>query len=806
MIKNRGLITATWLGVIAGCIGWVTTVSAQVTIQIVNDSGVPDASVFVKVPGKLSDTDTNHIPITPTNLFVDINNTNPPNPVSIALSNLTPVSQLVSPNSGTTNPIYSFQADYIASGSIYFTYRTPFIFTNALQPSPPPDSAGNAYRYDYAELSISDTNAANNAMDVTYVDKFGIPLQLEWFHGTNLVAGSYVYASTKTLADLFASNNLAAAVFSLNASNISSGWQYTGPDSYTNFARILAPQKVSGTSTSVAPYPSINGYLNSLVGKPFALNGASPQAGFYYVGYQASVATNASGWVFTLTYDSNNVPAFDSALITGVQYTNTLSFTVSNSNASQYIYGAPVGPNLYSVNGSLVTSDTGGTYPVETWMIGDVLSAINYGFWNGNYGNNSEQWYSEVEWTSFPFGWARPTDDGNYNLYAALIYYNSDPYSFAFSERITPDVLLAPANGDTVRITILPDDRLDSPVVSTSMITSDSITLNWNPVPGATNYQVNVLRPLGYAPVNVSSNSYPLSGLSAGTPYVMSVQALGTANGNPIITPARPVYATTTGTNSPATGSFSQIQISFGAADPFYQLGKVLINGSELARTNWVVGDKITCSVAQGTNQLLVTVCDTNGGLVFNDWLQFVIAPSFLFTNTATNGSGTTFTFTTTNSAISDIVLFGQKHSQPAPQVTGGWPPAGNGDIGPIIPANGDMYVTNYTGSATNFIINPANNTLSIGLSYVPAETRKFAPVTTIGPAGTFVTISNVAALPEGGIQFTFDVPAGTNYVIEASSDLKSWQTNSTGIGQAGGESYTNVAGANAMQFYRIKL
>ena len=43
---------------------------------------------------------------------------------------------------------------------------------------------------------------------------------------------------------------------------------------------------------------------------------------------------------------------------------------------------------------------------------------------------------------------------GYYNAYAALMYYNADAYTFAFSERITPDVGMAVENGDVVRITI----------------------------------------------------------------------------------------------------------------------------------------------------------------------------------------------------------------------------------------------------------------------------------------------------------------------------------------------------------------
>jgi hypothetical protein len=269
--------------------GLVDPLSAQVTFEVVNDSGKPDSSVYIKVPGRLW-ADAKGGPMFPTNLFVNIADPS----VSAAAATAIPLStlatnysaapyEMVSTISGRTNKVYSFQCDFVASGSVYFCYDKPFVFTNALQPSAPPDSAGNALRYDYAELSINTNTPENNAVDVTYVDKFGIPLQMEWFSGSKLVSGSYVYLSTRTLVEQFAVAGLGQAVFSLTTSNIAPGWQYTGPGSFTNFARILAPQKVSGTTPSVAPYRGVAAYLNSLVGSSnsFQLNGASPQKNYH---------------------------------------------------------------------------------------------------------------------------------------------------------------------------------------------------------------------------------------------------------------------------------------------------------------------------------------------------------------------------------------------------------------------------------------------------------------------------------------------------------------------------------------------
>ena len=83
--------------------------------------------------------------------------------------------------------------------------------------------------------------------------------------------------------------------------------EYAGTNSYTNFARILAPQKVSGAGHSVAPYPSVTNYLNSLAGsgQAFWLNGAAPHGLYIYVGYVASVTTDPDGWLVTLANGPN---------------------------------------------------------------------------------------------------------------------------------------------------------------------------------------------------------------------------------------------------------------------------------------------------------------------------------------------------------------------------------------------------------------------------------------------------------------------------------------------------------------------
>ncbi len=807
--------------------GFNQTASAQLNIQIVNDSGLADTNIYIMVPGAKTGES-----LKPQSLFVDKNSgTNTAVPLSSLATNGTAATfQITSPISGNTDKVYSLQANYITSGGVYFIYNHPFTFKNGTTPSPAPGAGNGAsgYRYDYAELSFLGGNV-NNDVDLTYVDKFGIPLQLEWFHGTNtaktnLLAGSYVYDSTKTLANLFAANGFANAAFSLTNTgtangNITPGWQYTGPASYSNFARIVSPEKANSLGSSVSPYPDVTNYLNFLTTNPFVLNGYSVQGGsttitngakqiittnylYYYLGYQVSVATNANGgWTFTMTYNSSLLPtnynlSLMGASTTGttatnvnvpLQYLQTIAFSTPNMTtntnslcAGAFIYGAPVGTN-YTVNGLPVTDTTHPSYAVEAWMIGDVLSSLNFGFAGGIYGSNSEEWYSpHISWASYPYGWAQsspynnPTN-GFFDPYAALMYYEADAYTFAFSERITPDVGMPVENGDTIRITILPDDRLDSPIpeVQTNLTTSSSITLAWNAVTGASSYQVNVLRPLGIPSVTTTATTCAFNNLIPGAPYVMSVQAVGTNNGNRIITPARPITATTAGTYNTVTGNLVGVNVTLaGVADAFSQVQAAYINGIELLpQTNgsWVTtnGGYAFWMAWPGTNQVPVEVVDQNNNVVFDDWATFVLSQPI------TNQSGT---YTT---KISQINFYGQ--------LTGTTPTFA-----------GDPGIKGHT-------IPSGDNSAVIGLVYTPTEIRKTNPLNVIVSAPSSVLISGVASLPGTGIKFNFTIPGGTNYVIESSTDLINWQTNSTGIGTGSQQSYTNAM-ANPAQFYRIKL
>lgn len=623
MIAVRRVLTP-WtralLGAVFLCTGTLQALAQTgVLFEVVNDSAEADTNVFIKVPGyfwSASKTNT----VSQADLFVNLDtNQVSASYTSIPLTSLETAGTLVSTVTGRTNRVYTFRAYDVKSGQIVVSYGRPFDFAGGKTPNPAPNQVGSDLRFEYAEFSIEDgTNDVYNAVDLTYVDKFGIPLQLEWFRGASsagaLVNASYTYVSTKTLVDRFRSLGLQNAVFSLDGTNMTPGWRYTGPDSFGQFARIIGPSKINGgIGDSVAPYPDASHILNAAAATSgFTLNGDAPQGGYNYLGYTVTVVTNASGWELNLVYTPALVPAYSAAVLNGAPYTNTLTVDFPQSQANYLLFGAPVGPTFYRINGAGVPDSTSATYPVETWMIGDVLSALNFGFVGGRYGTNSADWYSKLDWTHFPFGSARGTNDGLYNPYSALLYNATDGYGFAFSERITPSVLLNPLTGDTVRMTILPDVMLDAPNPVVGAVTSNSIALQWKPVAGATGYEIRVVRPDGIAPVTTTDTSVVLTnGIGAGQPYFFTVQAVGVAaNGNRLVTPARPIQVITPGSPSDAAGSIPVV-VSFNTSDPFASIQSVAIGKQSLSSGG---GGSVPLSLSPGDNWIPVQVMGVSGG------------------------------------------------------------------------------------------------------------------------------------------------------------------------------------------------
>ncbi|MEI6033078.1 MAG: fibronectin type III domain-containing protein [Verrucomicrobiae bacterium] len=690
-LRNHGGILAFTAGLLAAV---ALQLHAQQTngilLEVVNDTGIPDSQILFQFTGKTTEKPASitNAAVLPTNAFTSTDQvygsgTNVPLTTLASDNPAGSTYTVVSPTSGNANTVYPMYVSYVQSGQIYFQFGgTPYNnYNNANNtPSANPTTGYLGYspnRFEYVEMSFMPTNSTDSttpsAADMTYVNKFGMPVQLDWYDSTNtnsraLINSSSVLLPTKDLVAAFQALKLSAAVYGFNGNNstqTSTGTnqvvfptslypRWTGADlptgqSYTNFARVINPYSLYATAAAgTYPYPSLSYYLNSLTNTPFQLNGAAPQGTYWYAGYNVTMSTysdtSSAGWKIKMEY-GGSVPANLNSSLFGIgksQYTDTLEWKIPYAGATFTIFEAPSAPSNFYKNGVLNPSPNA----VESWMLGDVQTAITAGYWGGT-STNSENWYITkpfVPPAPGPFALARATNDGNYNLFASILYANTDGYGYTYAERFTPSVLIAPCKGQTLRITLLPDSRLAAPQVTTSNITTSSITLNWPAVSGASQYMISTVRPLNVAPVTIpSATSYTVPSLTAGQPYTFIVQAQATnaANSNLVSSSYRPVSTSTLGTPTTATNNGTiAVRLSISPlSDPFQRVDSVYFNGTTYpgCNGNGTSGATSVDFMANpGTNQLPIAVYDTNSSPVFFDWLTFVIN-----TNSATTASVT---------------------------------------------------------------------------------------------------------------------------------------------------------------------
>jgi len=155
----------------------------------------------------------------------------------------------------------------------------------------------------------------------------------------------------------------------------------------------------------------------------------------------------------------------------------------------------------------------------------DLVAGFDFGYVGGKYGSNSADWYGTTPFHP-PYACARNTDDGFYNKYASIIAANSDAYGFPFSDRNQQVQVALNSAVKTLRITILPDDILDAPIIQSTTPTSHSLMVKWARVTGATDYTVSVSPPLPTQTFDAYNlTTYLIPNLNPGTPYTVSVTA-----------------------------------------------------------------------------------------------------------------------------------------------------------------------------------------------------------------------------------------------------------------------------------------
>ncbi len=489
-----------------------------------------------------------------------------------------------SPYSGQQRPVYTFSMSSVSSGNLYFSYKSPVAY---------PTAPTVAERYRFQSLEFSYSNAISSNGDLTSIDFYGIPLELQTF-----APGDTVFQYPLDRVSYYTSTASLLKAFTAVDANLSYAFMRTdgapfnpATDSFADFARIVGPNQLAAPGTSPIqwppgvpagytgvwpppqgspwPYGSFADYLDSLVAANYTFvesdNAVISAYTFYYTGSIAG--SRATGYTITLIGGSREDP------------TITLSLPPQDTAKGGFdfaIYGVPQNCRTLQVSGMDCTDANVAslTNSVYGWIQADVISALNFGYMsgtadasNGGVGQSSV-WYG-LPPVQFPFGQARATSDGYYNAWAALMYNHSDAYGFAFSDRKgrpSPDIAF-PVGG-TLRIWILPDTRLDAPLPKVIGFDSQSISLSWPVVADADHYVVTWSPPyttnsqtVVQPPAGAGLASYQITRLTAGTPYTITVRA---ANADETQTSFEvPVYARTWGTPTAPVASNASANFGF---------------------------------------------------------------------------------------------------------------------------------------------------------------------------------------------------------------------------------------------------
>lgn len=610
----------------------VVTARADLTVELVNDSGLPDTEVYALLVGQPLQSGGS---ISVSGISVAYGSGNNPPVSSQTVGSLASAGFSVeSQFSGRTLPVYQFSIASIASGALMVSYRIPISYDDA-NPSP----ITSNFRFDQCELTFDPT--ISSVANLTSIDAYAIPMQLEVYGAKSThvpISRRTYYTSTEGLIARFAALGCSTAFYGIGSA---SPVRWKPSSGINNFLRILGPGKISSTQLSgnPAPFPSFGAYLASLLnagGSPyqFTLSGNASASSYEYQG--TVQGDGDGGYQIVLTGTTTPPPPSPlppNAAVTVHLPSGNAPGAQQTINFDSFIYGAVLDTSSFSVagvSGSVLSNQVNSVYGA---IARDTLSSLNFGYMNGRYGSQGSVWYG-VPPSQIPFGTARKTNDGFYNPWAGVLYNESDAYGFAFSDRSGPSPAVPLKDNQTLRITILPDRRLDSPKVTVTATNSTSVSLRWPGVPGATGYDVNILVPGHHPTVHVPAGSSnvitTLTGLNPGTPYTFTVTAVGSASGRAVHSPGIPQQVLTTGTLVPVNVS-GGVQFSFSfnwiPADAS-GLG-VHINGVPLSYVpssqQWLInGANAAASGIVGTNEYVLTVTDGSEVLFAN-----IIATSF---------------------------------------------------------------------------------------------------------------------------------------------------------------------------------
>lgn len=678
---------------------------------------------------------------------------------------------------------YSYNASLSSSGGGNFTYTlTPFgtntITGNTSQGTPP---NGPPYFPPIADVTSLTVNLPADTLNET-------------IYGCTLTSQSFQV-------------NVSGAHSSLVPTTLSGPFQVTnnGSSSTTNSFQVdslkpLAVGQLAGltvnflSGSNTGNQSTINGPVssNGVVSLTTPLPNAPQPGDQFEILFQVNSATNTLSSFQTTLLGANNLN-----YITGnITFVSCNSLSANNTNQTVAIAAVdsignirlqtalnsiPIAGDLFRV--SVANSDVQTQLYTNSgfaWVAADVMSALNLGFLGGTAGDSSAEWFGQFP-QEFPYGLARPEpDDGFYNPWGAYFYNASDGYAFAFSDRINPSPLLSTSPGNqTLRLTILPHDQIDAPLV-TATTTNSSINLAWTPESGVS-YSVQTVPELpngGNVSVQSANGTARITSLPPGTPFEISV--IGSKGNQTSYT--LPQIFSTNGTANAVTGRelFALAFTWTGGSVPLdYNRYNVTLNGQKLAFSGGVgnaTALPIKVSGGNGTNFYVIDFIDTQSGnqSVLKSVLQLDLAN--------VNYSDTGGSFTVQN--VTNYNAGTQSGSLPGQAVLG---------------SSGAVLVTGVAESSTadtatyNIPASPGFSPLSVAINFTPVATKQFAPVVVVtdGPEisvsaslNPFSTTNGNASVAQSftasGTRLEGNILVQTSSGFEVSTDNSSFTSNLT--------------------------
>ena len=345
-------------------------------------------------------------------------------------------------------------------GQIYVSYGAP------LADAPPPNPSAPAdpnYLTPYMYMEMTYLAAGGNQADITAINYYSAPLQLQTYSSGTLVQSKGFTGSTTISSQLAAiTGNSPSAV--ITQPGTSTPLRVLGPTNY--------PSPDSNNNYQIGPYPTFDAYLDSVrtanqtttFANTFAYNpGGSSQPNYSFsYNLQATVALDAnnndqitlSGTISVTTTPSGGSPGtpvvYNIGITSPVDGTGNLGLT-SNELSSLLYSGVATANTVFT--GSWSDLDgivSGSTALAQSEIIGELSEGFSSGYVgstqpdpnNGNtpYGNEpSNMWWANTN----PYTGPQPTSPF-YNQYAAIISANSNtvygsPYADRFSN-LSPDV------------------------------------------------------------------------------------------------------------------------------------------------------------------------------------------------------------------------------------------------------------------------------------------------------------------------------------------------------------------------------